>query len=154
MKRIYRMVLLLAFVASLAACSGPKKSMQAYYPMAPEFLYEDNDGAITLRVHGVDRNQDQSMDQADKEAVNAVLFSYIDAPGNRKIVPLVTEANARTKYKTFFDEFFEGKYKDFTLRRYAQNEKTRTDYRVQTSTTIRVDRPKLQRYLEKKEILK
>lgn len=150
---ITRLALLLGVVVLAVGCSAPKKSMQAYYQLGPEYLYEDADGAITLRVHGEDRNQGQGNAQAEKDAVSAVLFSYIDAPNNRKIVPLVTEPNARLKYEEFFNEFFEGKHKDFTLRRYAQNEATRTEYQVQTSTTIKVDRPKLQKYLQKKGII-
>ncbi len=150
---ITRLALLLGAVVLAVGCSAPKKSMQAYYQLGPEYLYEDADGAITLRVHGEDRNQGQGNAQAEKDAVSAVLFSYIDAPNNRKIVPLVTEPNARLKYEKFFDEFFEGKHKDFTLRRYAQNEATRTEYQVQTSTTIKVDRPKLKKYLQKKGII-
>ena len=151
---ITRLAILLGAVLLSVSCSSPKKSMQAYYQIGPEYLYEDADGSITLRVHGEDRNQGKGNAQAEKDAVSAVLFSYIDAPNNRKIVPLVTEPNAREKHEKFFDEFFEGKHKDFTLRRYAQNEATRTEYRTQTSTTIKVDRPKLKKYLQKKGIIK
>jgi hypothetical protein len=74
------------------------------------------DGSVTLKAWGNGRNYFDAVEQAKKNAVNDVLFKGITEGKNECYPrPLVTEANARRIYETYFNRFFRdgGEYKRY-----------------------------------------
>ena len=74
------------------------------------------DGSQTILAWGQGRNRFDAVAQAQKNALNEVLFTGIleGQPGCEKR-PLVPEVNARQKHEDYFNKFFAdgGEYKNF-----------------------------------------
>jgi hypothetical protein len=89
-----------------------------------------------------------------------VIFKGIAVPGNEYLSrPLNMEVNAEEKYAEFFNAFFadNGPYEDFVSkqdRRLVTNDKESSGTQKKTSTTVRVLRSQLQKYLKENNIIK
>lgn len=92
---------------TLVMTSGCKStSTVAYHSQKVECLGVELDGSQTLRSWGSGRNKQDAIEQAWKNAVNAVLFQGIlDGGKGCDVRPLVNEPNAREKYEEYFNLF-------------------------------------------------
>lgn len=95
------------------------------------------DGSQTLRVSGYGRNRIDAKEQAEKNAVYAVIFDGIrdGGSGGCNTRPLLTEVNARERYADYFNIFFTdgGEYSKYvslkdTKRRSADRSKDKLGY--------------------------
>jgi hypothetical protein len=154
-------ILLIAIAAMmLVACKSHQVSMDAFYPTKCEYLNSEGDGSITVRAYGSGRNNVDAFAQARKNALQEVIFKGIAVPGNAYLSrPLIMEVNAEEKYAEFFNAFFadNGPYEEFVSkqdRRLVTNEKEFSGTQKKTSTTVRVLRSQLQKYLKENNIIK
>ncbi len=118
------------------------------------------DGSHTLRAWGVGRNKTDAIEQAMKNALNAVLFRGIHS-GDKScnVRPLVMEVNAQEKYEYYFNIFFKdgGDYKKYVTtedKRPLTNAKENTKTQVKYGITVRVLRSELKQRLIEDEIIK
>lgn len=158
MKRV-----LFALCAVLAfAWVGCRSSndMGSYYEHETTFLNRELDGSLTLRAWGAGRNRNDAMEQAKKNAVNDVLFKGIRNTGDAYTSKaLVTEVNAREKYRDYFDRFFAdgGAYSKYvSMEDTRAGSKTSVSNKVQKTygITVRVLVPQLRQRLQQDGVLK
>jgi hypothetical protein len=92
----------------LTACKSHQSvTTTAFHNYTTECLGKSMDGSQTLRVWATGRNRTDAIEQAKKKAVFDVTFTGISAGGGEcSAYPVVDEANARKKYKDYFDRFF------------------------------------------------
>lgn len=158
MKRISVFFATILFVC-LCGC-GPTKS-ESYYDYKTKCIGSELDGSYTLRVWGRARNEADAYQQARKQAVYDVIFSYIDAAssGQSNLIPLLLEVNAEKKYSTYFDRFFRDggeylKYSSMKEKRDFSTKYYRTNSQALCQTTVCVFRAKLKEKLIEDKILK
>lgn len=96
--------LLFSFMAVLALFNGYAIQAQSFQT---ECIGKELDGSLTLRVWGEGRNRSDAKEQCKKNAVYEVLFKGVDN-GNSGFDsrPIITEVNARVRYRDYFDIFF------------------------------------------------
>ncbi len=105
--------MLLLFI--VFSCRAPK-NMTNYFDYEIECLGVELDGSQTVKAWGSGRNRADAIEQAQKNAVNAVIFRGINNGKNVcDVRPLLTQPNARETYSDYFNIFFsdDGSYKDF-----------------------------------------
>ena len=145
---------LLAFL--LSAC----KSVTTVQQQEPMCLGTELDGSQTVRAFGIGRNEMDARQQAQKNAIYAVIFngirSGVDGCSSK---PLIFEVNAREKYEVFFNAFFAdgGDYKKFVSykdTRAASAQRSWTNAQFKIGLPLRVDREGLKNYLIKNNIIK
>lgn len=143
----------------LFGCTTPYQS-SSYSENTVQYLRNQGDGSITVRVAASGRNYADALDQACKFALRQTIFNGITVPGESLLSrPLVTEVNAQEKYQLFFNSFFSegGDYSKFVS---TQDKRSRSDQlskdnvSVRTVTTIRILRADLKNYLLEKNIIK
>lgn len=116
-----------------------------------ECISHEQDGSQTLRVWGKGRNRSDAVEQAKKDAVYEILFKGV-RKGNSgyNLRPIVTEVNARERYREYFDIFFmDGgeylKYISMADRKIGSSRKEKGDVQVRYCITVRVLVPELRK---------
>ncbi|MDE5890694.1 MAG: hypothetical protein K2O58_01685 [Bacteroidales bacterium] len=119
------------------------------------------DGSITVRVSGHGRNDIDAAEQAKKNAVYNVIFKGVKVEGSNSAIsrPLILEVNAEEKYQEFTNIFFadSGEYSKFVSmadRRWFTSKSKKSKKGKTWTTTVRVLRPELQKYLKERNIIK
>ncbi len=154
MKKTYFIFLILACI--LGACTTVS-TVQQQEPMC---LGVELDGSQTVRSFGIGRNENDARQQAQKNAINAVIFTGIrSGVDGCNTKPLIFEVNAREKYESFFNDFFKdgGDYTKFVSYRdtkSASAQRSRTNAQFKISLALRIDRAGLKEYLIKNNIIK
>lgn len=114
------------------------------------------DGSVLVRSYGVGKNKKDAIKQLEKNAIFAVLFDGIRA-GREDCSPrpLVTEVNARERYRKYFNKLFRdgGDYKKY-IKHNDTPKKSKSQYQSSSKETfytmpITVNIPKLQKHLDK-----
>ena len=127
--------------------------------MQVECLGVELDGSQTVRVLGAGRNRADAIEQAKKNAVNAVLFTGIrGGKAGCDMRPLVPEVNAREKYEEYFNIFFmdKGEYMKYVSmedKRRGSSVKSKTKNEKMYRITVRVLRNELKSRLRADGIL-
>lgn len=151
--------LLIIAALALFGCTTPYQS-SSYAENTVQYLRDQGDGSITVRVAASGRNYADALEQAGKFALRQMIFHGITVPGNSLLSkPLVTEVNAEEKYQLFFNSFFSegGDYSRFVS---TQDKRSRSDQlskervSVRTVSTIRILRSDLKDYLLENNIIK
>lgn len=160
MKKQLCLMAIAAVLMALAACSSKKVvTTSAFHSYDTECLGMDMDGMQTLRVWGTGLKESEALENALKKAVYEITFTGIAAgQGECNSFPVVSEANARTKYEKYFNDFFEkgGKYKKYVKVRSQQKKAAKNytgDGTEMVEVIVIVDRPELKRRFEKDKIL-
>lgn len=144
-----------------ALAAKKRVATSTYYQHPVECLNIELDGSVTLRSYGAGRNRGDALEQARKNAVQAVIFKGVSVAGQspKMSLPLVLENNGADKYQYFFNNFFKdgGAYKKFISKedtRGGSNGRKLGDKQVEYSVTIRVMRAELRNYLVENNIIK
>ncbi|MDE7125353.1 MAG: hypothetical protein K2O12_02595 [Muribaculaceae bacterium] len=153
---IFRSLLVIAILAGcvLPSCKTPATVAPEYasYQFEVECLGVNPDGSQTLRSWGKGKNKAEAIEQARQRAVEAVIFKGITSGGKDcDKRPVVTEVNAREKYRDYFNAFFS---KGGAFNRYVSLNESRTS-RIKAadssqeawSVVVIVDRNALQKRL-------
>ena len=155
-----KILIMMTTACLMMGCASQPPRLATYQKQEIECLGVEGDGSQTLRVTGTGRNKADAVEQAKKDAVNAVIFKGIrgglQGCDSR---PLINELDARDKYADYFDIFFmdRGEYS-----RYASMEDRKlrsNDIQVNKSfcnfrITVRVLRSELRARLREDGILK
>ena len=151
---------IIAVVAMLGLTSCGSHTSQAFYPAPSQLLSTNYDGTIVVRTQVRARNYAKAFEDAQRKAVEEVIFDGIKstAEGLNEIKPLCFVMNAREKFETYFQAFFQDKgewtkyaslkdKRSFTSTYYRDGRQT-----VQT-VTVTVDRAGLQKKLREDGII-
>lgn len=140
--------------------SAQRRSVNAYHDYAVECMGVEHDGSQTLRCTGRGRNKADAVEQAQKNAVRAVIFYGItDGRDGCNMRPLISEANAEEKYEEYFNIFFmdKGEYRKYVS---AKDSKARSKTHSKSKTdciytvTTRVLRSELKARLKSDNVIK
>jgi len=99
----------------LLGCKA-KSKIGANYTHEVECLGSELDGSVTLKSWGKGKNRNDALEQAKKEAINAVLFTGIrNGKQECDSRPLLNAPNIRENKADYFNNFFKdaGDYKKF-----------------------------------------
>lgn len=127
---------------------------------APECMGVDLDGSQTIRAYGSGPSKRDAIEQAQKNAVQAVLFKGIlDGQQGCDVRPLLNEPNAAESYEEFFNRFFShrGEYREYievvSSQRFSDNKKAKNGKFVTYAVTVRVYRNELKQLLREVQFL-
>jgi len=157
MKKIVLTLLTGGFLALATPAQAQMNASQL--GMQVECLGVELDGSQTVRVLGAGRNRTDAIEQAKKNAVNAVLFTGIrGGKAGCDMRPLVPEVNAREKYAQYFNIFLmdKGEYLKYVSledKRRGSSVKTKTKSEKMYRITVRVLRSELQARLRADGVL-
>jgi hypothetical protein len=116
--RTFKLTILLAgaLLFSFQGFSQKKKNPAAFYNYEVECMGTGMDGTQLLKVWGYGKKPNDAVEDAKKNAVQAVMFKGIlnGKPGCM-MRPLITEPGAEQQYQDYFTAFFKpsGKYLSF-----------------------------------------
>lgn len=153
-----RLILFALLTTMLFGC-GSKRS-GAYYDYKTQLIGSELDGSYTLLSWGKARNAADAYIQAQKQAVFDVIFNGVTGnTTNNSLKPLLFEVNAREKYETYFNTFFEdnGPWKEYCSlkeKRVLSSNYYRTDKQSLCQTTVCVYREQLRQCLINDKIIK
>jgi hypothetical protein len=111
---IARLVVLILMISTWIACS-PKLQTQ-YNNQKTVCIGATEDNKQYVKGWGIGDSYETSLKNAKKNALSDVIFSGLtDGSKSCETKPLVSEVNARERYRSFFDAFFQdnGDYKNF-----------------------------------------
>lgn len=155
----YLFILASAVVALLFAACGAHRS-QAYYDYESKVIQAHGDGTYVIRAWGRGRNAAHSYEVAQKQALQDVIFSGVQAQSSNieHLKPLCYDMNAREKYEDYFNAFFaeKGPWKQFIAmkdRRTFTTNRSRTDAQTLGQVTVTVYRADLKRKLQEDGII-
>ncbi|SFB00628.1 hypothetical protein SAMN05660845_1269 [Flavobacterium swingsii] len=143
------------FTCSIAIidCKAQSK-IGANYIHEIECLGSELDGSVTLKSWGKGKNRNDALEQAKKEAINAVLFTGIrNGKQECESRPLLNAPNIRENKADYFNNFFkdDGDYKKFTSNKdesFGKKEKEKgRDGDVMYGYVIRVMRSDLKKQM-------
>ena len=100
----------------LIGCKTPAASVAGNYIYKTECLGKNTDGTVVLKAWGNGSNETEALNQAKKNALEAVLFlGILDGKSDCESRPLLTEVNVQQKNETYFNTFFsdKGDYSNF-----------------------------------------
>jgi hypothetical protein len=146
MKKLILFSSLLLISLGLSAKLNPQQKIAGAYASTfeCECLGVELDGSQTIRSFGTGRNRMDAVDQAEKNAVRAVIFKGISkGTGECNTKPLLMEVNAEDKYEDYFNAFFKdgGEYRDFISKKdgnHAHTELINTRLKSGSQATYRV----------------
>lgn len=108
MKSILKFAAVAIVAITMTGCKTPTSISGEYASSKFEIscLGVDPDGGQTLRAWGNGINKSRAIEQAKRNAVEAVMFKGIQGSGNCNKRPLINEVNARERYEEYFNTFF------------------------------------------------
>lgn len=109
--KIQSMLVALATVIliGLSSCKTPTEVPAEYatYGFETTCMGLDPDGTQLLRTWGTGINKSKAIEQAKRNAIEAVVFDGIrSGTGDCNKRPLVNQVNARERYESYFSRFF------------------------------------------------
>ena len=134
---------------TLFSCNTQKNNRGANYTYEVSCLGSEMDGSITVESYGMGRNYADASEQAEKNAVNTVIFKGIKiGVGDCNKSPLILSANAESKYEEYFAAFFKdnGPYlqfvslKDESVGNKAKRNVKKSQEMQQRKVVVRVNR--------------
>lgn len=160
MKKRNHIAGLLVLISILFYCCKPSNDLSGNYAHEIECIGAELDGSVTLKSWGKGRNRADALEQARKEAVNAVLFLGIrNGKPDCDSRAILNAPNIREKKSDYFNDFFkdEGPYKNFVSNKdesFGKKERANgRDGEVMYGFVIRVLRSELKKQMIKEGIL-
>jgi len=147
----------LIIIFLIFSCGSQKSENLDYYSFETECLGVELDGSQTLKAWGRGKNKKDAIEQAEKNALNDVLFKGIrKGKPDCSMIPLVVDPNALEDHEKYFNKFF---FKNRIYSKYISykdgsfKEKHSSDTEMVYGITVRVLRSKLKKQLIKDDII-
>lgn len=150
--------LVLVLCSYLMVNSAVAQGVSADRMPAPECMGVGHDGSQTIRSYGTGHSRQEAIEQAEKNAVYAVLFKGIlDGQQGCDVRPILAEANVQEKYEGFFNGFFGmGEYHEYIetleVKQFSKG-KPRRHQSVTYMVVVRVYRNELKQRMREARIL-
>lgn len=146
-------IIIILFVL-LTQPSWAQKNISGNYTHEIECMGSELDGSMTLKTWGKGKNRADALEQARKEALNAVLFVGIrNGKPDCDTRPILNAPNIRENKADYFNTFFKdgGKYKNFVSKKdesFGKKERAKgRDGEVMFGFIIRVMRSELKKQM-------
>ncbi len=160
MKKLSKLICLGLGLMLMAGCGVHQTA--AYTDTKTKCIGSELDGSYTLRVAGRARNAADAYEQAAKQAVYDMMFTYIDVQSGyheKQIKPLLMEVNAVSKYESYTAKFLKDggdylKYVSRTEKRSLSSQYMKTNTQTVCITTVCVFREDLKQRLIADGIIK
>jgi|GEM_PF-132273 hypothetical protein len=114
MRNIFSLLITLVFAILFCSCKNVSPNPNAgYYKYDVICINSEMDGSITVKSYGMGKNRKDAVDQAMKNALDAVMFKGIRA-GNESecnLAPLIYSEQVKKKNAKYFATFFSDKTK-------------------------------------------
>ncbi len=157
MKKLSALTLIISLF--MFGCKADKKVAGNYSPQI-ECLGSEMDGSITLKAWGKGRARPDALEQARKEALNAVLFLGIrNGKSDCDSRPILNVPNIRETKADYFNTFFQdgGNYQNFVSAKdesFGKKERVKgRDGDVMYGFIVRVNKSELKKQMIKDGIL-
>lgn len=152
--------ILLSLALTLFGFFGCKtrQPISGYYTYDTECLGKNYDGTQILKAWGTGETRQAAQIRAYQEALQEILFEGIrNGNSDCESVPLITEADAREKYQSYFNHFFskEGRFREFVslAEKKGIERNNRSDFKNAYAYVIEVNIPSLKRQLQTDNII-
>jgi len=156
--RFFSIFMALAMVVLMAGCGSYKS--QASYDTKSKVLTANYDGSYVIRVQIKARNAAIAFDDAQRKAVQEVIFDGVESGSNgiEALKPLCFDKNARVKHETYFNAFFADKgdwqkYCSLKDKRTATTTYERNGKQMVQMVTVTVKRSELKARLQEDGII-
>lgn len=144
----------------LTSCGSKEKVVQtaAYREQPTECMGKAMDGTLTLKVWAKGTSRMEAIREAKKKVIGEVLFQGITGSGDCNTYPVVDTPNARSKFESYFQKFFQdnGGYKKYVeeveKRSEADSFQGAGSQQV-WGVVLKVDRPELVKRMKKDKII-
>ncbi len=153
------LIYLLPFCLLLLSRCKTSNDVSGFYAREIECMGSELDGSVTLKTWGRGKNKPDALEQAKKEAVNAVLFTGIrNGKSDCDSRPVLNAPNIRQTKSDYFNRFFSdgGDYKKYVSDKDETSEREKVEGRdgeVMYGFIIRVMRSELQKQMIRDGIL-
>jgi len=108
---ITKNVFISIFLLTTLSSYGQQSENAGYYTYQNECLEDKLDGSYIIQGWGNGSTKKEAIDQAKRNVLNDILLNGISK--GCKLLPLIIELNAETKYKNYIYSFYNSDYKDF-----------------------------------------
>ena len=103
--------LIIAFFFISFSCFSQQSKSASYYKYKNECLEDKLDGNYIIQGWGKGSTKSEAIDQAKRNVLNDILINGIQK--GCKLLPLILEVNAKTKYQNYIYSFFNKDYQKF-----------------------------------------
>lgn len=119
------------------SCTAQSKQTKSasYYHYETECLEDKLDGYFIFMAWGTGSSKKEAIDQAQRNAINDILFKGVNK-STCSVRPLITEVQAREKYRGYIAEFFREDYLDYI--KIEKSTKSKKKSRSQTTYGVKV----------------
>ena len=107
----------------------------SYYKYETECLEDMSDGRYVLMSWGKGSSKKEAIEQAKKNVILDILFKGV-SKNNCNIRPIITEVQAREKYRSYTANFFKKEYKQYI--KTVNNNKSKKKSKDQTAYGVKV----------------
>jgi hypothetical protein len=127
----------LAFVFMCVSANAQNKQakLASFYEYETECLEDKLDGHFVFLAWGSGSSKKEAIDQAKRNAINDILFKGVNK-STCSIRPIITEVQAREKYRGYVAEFFRNDYSKYI--KIEQSTKSKKKSRSQTTYGVKV----------------
>jgi hypothetical protein len=149
--------LILIFLFATSACKTYKvsnvASTAAFYDYEVEHI-STGEGIETVKVYSYGKNKSDGVQLGKLNALRAIIFKGIPKADYQK--PIISEAGAEEKYKSYFNEFFKdgGKYLKFISLTNNNVEVLDGSDRLKIGIIVTIQKNNLRKELEAAKIIK
>ncbi len=115
METLSKIILILVAISSIgfSSCNSVKNNA-GYYSYEVECIGSSLNGIQTVKAWGKGVNKTEALEQAKKNALEEILFQGIrQGSSGCNIRPIISEINAKSKFRNYFNRFYSKGYSDF-----------------------------------------
>ncbi len=145
-------VFLSIFLMSAILTYAQKSKIASYYDYQNECLEDKLDGSYIVQGWGKGSTKKEAIDQAKRNVLNDILLNGISK--GCKLLPLIIELNAETKYKEYIYSFFNSDYKKFIEIEKSSKTLKKSIKQTTYGVKLKVNRQSLRKKLIQDNILK
>ena len=155
MSRLTILLILTFFISSFSygQINRKLKKSGSHYQNETTCVQDKMDGTFVLKTWGKGKDKAEAIDQAIKNALNDVIFNGIRGGEFCNFNPLVIEVQAKEKYSTYFNTFFQNDYKDYVMIEDSPKKRLKSKTATNYGFNIVLNREKLKSRLKSDNII-
>ena len=123
------------FICISVNAQNKQAKSASFYQYETECLEDKLDGNFVFMAWGSGSSKKEAIDQAKRNAINDILFKGVNK-STCSVRPLITEVQAREKYRAYVAEFFREDYSKYI--KIEQSTKSKKKSRSQTTYGVKV----------------
>lgn len=146
----------------MVSCSATREVVIPYglnLNAEAQIISVGDDGLKMIKSWAYSKNPELAHLYAKRAAVSTAIFQgFAAGGGSGKVAPIVTNPNAETEHKAFFDEFFkpDGKWAQYVISKNvgmpSGHDRLKVGKRYKIGASVAIEFDKLRKYLEDNNI--